>query len=83
MVTGIIWSKVIYIFTLMLRFNETNGCFLLSINEVKIKLRIINSEFSIIDGWYCPEFGKKFRNKVIKIISTQVPVTLSYHIYLG
>jgi len=54
---------------------------MLSVNDVNIKLYILNSEFVIKDSWYCPEFYKKFSNKVIKIFSNKIPATLSYSIY--
>jgi uncharacterized heparinase superfamily protein len=63
------------------KVNEIKDYLMLSVNDVKIKLYILNSEFVINDGWYCPEFYKKFSNKVIKIFSNKLPATLSYSIY--
>ena len=46
---------------------ENNKIILLAREETKIELSI-NAEFSIEDSWYCPEFSKKIKNKVISII---------------
>jgi uncharacterized heparinase superfamily protein len=46
---------------------ENNKIILLSRDQTKIELSI-NAEFLIEDSWYCPEFGKKIKNKAISII---------------
>ena len=53
---------------------------MLSRNNVALQFKIQNSTFKIIDAWYCPEFGKKMRNKVIKIYSNQLPMNITYKI---
>ena len=59
----------------------------LSREGVEIKFLIFNLsadrqdfEFIIEDAWYCPEFGKKIPNKVIKIYSNQLPINITYKI---
>ncbi len=55
---------------------------MLSRNKVALQFKIQNSSFKIIDAWYCPEFGKKILNKVIKIYTNQLPSKLTYKFIL-
>jgi len=57
---------------------ENDDYLVLSSDNISIKLSIFNSKFLIEEGWYCPEFGKRLKNKVIRIYSDQLPVVFSY-----
>ena len=61
---------------------EDEDNLILSRNGVEIILSILNSARSIENGWYCPEFGKKIENKVIRIYSNKVPGKLSYRLFV-
>ncbi len=62
--------------------NKFDDCLILSLANISFKLSIYNSKFLIEDGWYCPEFGKRIRNKVIRIYSNNFPVNIVYKLYL-
>ena len=62
--------------------SKSEDYLILSVDGSRIKLKINDSQFLIKEGWYCPQFGKKIKNKVIIIYSNKVPSTLSYHFYL-
>ena len=61
--------------------NKDEDYLVLARENVALKLSIVNSQFSIESGWYCPEFGKRIQNRVIRIYSNQIPLKLSYRIY--
>lgn len=63
------------------KLTEFEDYLVLSRENVTIKLSVVNSQFSIDNGWYCPEFGKRIKNKVISIYSNQLPVKLTYKIF--
>ena len=64
------------------RIEEGDNSLILSRNNISIKFLIFNFEFLIEDGWYCPEFGKRVKNKVIKIYINQLPCKLTYKLIL-
>ncbi len=48
----------------------------------KAELVIVAEEgdVELKDGWYCPQFGKKIKNKVISLSSAKLPAKLRYYI---
>lgn len=49
-----------------------------SAGSIRIRLRVIKGSFRIEDGWYCPGFGVKMRNKVLVICAAGVPSEIEY-----
>ncbi|MGE5679685.1 MAG: heparinase II/III family protein [Bacillota bacterium] len=45
-----------------------------------IKIIVENGRCSIEEGWYCPRFGEKIRNKMLVIGADNLPAKLSYKI---
>lgn len=47
-------------------------------NEVILELKMVNSKYSIENGFFFPEFGKKLDSKVIRLHSTYLPTKFEY-----
>jgi len=60
------------------KIEEIDNSLILTRDKVEVKFKIQNYKFEIIDSWYYPEFGKKTKNSVIKIISNQIPARIEY-----
>jgi hypothetical protein len=45
-----------------IKINKVDDYLILSVDNVVLKLLIVNCKFSIESGWYCPEFGKRIQN---------------------
>jgi uncharacterized heparinase superfamily protein len=61
-----------------IKINKVDDYLVLSRENAALKLLIINCNYSIEYGWYCPEFGKQIQNQVIRIFSNQLPGSIIY-----
>ncbi|MGE5500188.1 MAG: heparinase II/III family protein [Syntrophothermus sp.] len=61
-----------------IRLQFVDKLIIASAGSIRIRLRIIKGSFRIEDGWYCPGFGVKLRNKVLVIFETGVPAEIEY-----
>jgi len=50
-------------------------------DKIEMNILISASEYRIEEGWYCPQFGIKEKNKVIVIYGQSVPSSLVYSIH--
>ncbi len=63
-----------------MEIEETDDYLILKRKNTSVKILIEDSEFEIEEGLYCPQFGFKIKNKVIKLYSNKLPVKFKYKI---
>ena len=65
---------------------EVDNYIILTRKNISIKFSQLKTDQSMAEfeeGWYCPEFGKRIKNKMIKIYSNQLPCKLSYRFIIN